>query len=345
MAFSLFQADKNNKVNWSMVFCGIEPLKEEYRQKCIDSKLPFEAINTSERPAPLNWWLVFRAVVKMNPDVVLLHSTTMAFIVPVLRLLGIRVVAVDHTPNSTKRKNEWIALRVLFYFANKIVFLTPTHVQELRDKYKNRFPSKKSFIIGNGIDTSFFRPVEKSAPPPFLFTMQARFTYTKDFQTLIRAASLLKERTGIPFTVSLAGDGDKKKECELLAQHLGVLDVVHFEGMLSEPKLKDLLDRTHIYVHSSISEAMSTSIMQALSCGLPVIASDIAGITNLIHQDDNGWLFPVGDADKLALLMMDCMNGVLNIHTAAMKARKFAENELSMERMFDNYFNLLNQQN
>lgn len=341
VAFSLIEAGKNSDISFSMVFSGIEPLKDEYREKCITLKLPFSAVNTSQHSTPVNWLMALKAILFQKPDVVVLHSATLAFIVPVLRIFGIKVIAVDHTPNSTKRRNEWISIRALFYFANQLVFLTSTHAEELKNIFGRRFPLKKSNIIGNGMDIQRYHPTQKSSPPPFQFAMQARFSTTKDFQTLIKAAALLKQMTDTPFIVRLAGDGDTRKKCEDLTHQLEIADIVQFEGMLPEQALIQLLSEIHVYIHSTHSEAMSTSVMQALSCGLPVLASDIAGMGNLIKNKENGILFKESDEHQLAKLMLLCINGEIDLGKLASNARNFAEKELSMDIMFNRYYQLI----
>lgn len=340
VAFSILDGDINQKTQQSFVFYGIEPLKDEYQAKCQQKGIDFDSIYIPENSVFINWWKSFRAIVRQKPDVVILHSISLAVLVPFLRILGMSVIGVDHTPNSTKRKLEWIMIQICFLFCNKMVFLTDVHANEVRARFNNSFP-KDSVIINNGINTHLYSPKPVSDPPPFLLMMQARFSHTKDFQTFIRAALLLKKQSPVPFKIHLAGDGETHPACVALAKELDVLDVVHFEGMLSEPQVVDLLARTHVYVHSSLSEAMSTSVMQALSCGKPVIASDISGMNYLVRQDQTGWLFPVGDEVKLAELVLKAMADKNKLAQIGENARSFSIENLGMETMFERYFDLM----
>lgn len=343
VAFSILDGDSSHLTSQSFMFYGIEPTKEEYIQKCKEKNIPFNSVHIAGQFFLFSWISAFLNIVKQKPDVVLLHSTTLFALVPFLRLLGIKVIGIDHTPNASKPKQEWAAIYLLKYFASHMVFLTPSHFEEVKAKFgKNFYSPNKTSIINNGIDIQLFKPNEnKKSPPPFNFGMQARFSNTKDFQTLIKAASILKtKKLPVPFKVSLAGDGDTYKSCNQLAVELNVCDVLEFKGMLNENQLLTLLNETHIYVHSSLSETMSTAIMQALSCGLTVIASDIPGNKSLIIDKENGLLFPTKNAEALANLLEDCILRKIDIEEYSIKARNFAELYLSMEAMFNKYYSI-----
>jgi glycosyltransferase involved in cell wall biosynthesis len=334
VAFSIIDGDKNKSTQHSLLFFGIEPVKEAYLDRCIQDRMPFKSIRYGQRPFFIDWLLALYFILRQHPQVVLLHSMTLAFIVPFLRIAGIRVIAIDHTPNSTKRKLEWWSLRTALIFCQQVVYLTESHRQEVEQRLGT---SRKTVIINNGINTQVYHPCPAPVAPPFTIMMQARFSPTKDFQTLIKAAALLKKRCDIPFTVRLAGDGETKAACEELVRSLEAEAYIRFEGMLNEQQVITLLAETHLYVHATLSEAMSTSVMQALACGKPTLAANVAGMDYLIQHEQTGLLFPVGDAAHLADDLHKCLEGQVNIAVLGKNAREFAEKKLSMERMFRGY--------
>lgn len=338
VVFSIIDGDIQKSTQHSLLFFGIEPIKDEYRNRCEQDRIPYDGILYGIKPFFIDWLRALIIILRQKPDVVLLHSISLSPIVPILRLFGIKVIAVDHTPNSTKRSTEWTALKLALRLCNKVVYLTDSHAEEVRQKLGS---SDKVSIVNNGINIKVYHPSSPPPAPPYTIMMQARFSHTKDFQTLIRASELLKEACKVPFVVRLAGDGDVKPACEQLARELRLEGTVLFEGMLNEPQILDLMSRTHIYVHSTLSEAMSTSVMQALACGKPVIASDIAGMDNLIEHGKTGLLFPVSNEHVLADYLQQCLEGKINTAALAQNARRFAEEKLSMERMFEGYRRLM----
>jgi glycosyltransferase involved in cell wall biosynthesis len=338
VVFSIIDGDVKKHTQNSLLFYGIEPIKYEYRQRCEQDKIPYAGILYGIKPFFIDWLRALIIILRQKPEFVLLHSISLSVLAPVLRLFGIKVIAIDHTPNSTKRPSEWTALKLALRLCNKVVYLTQSHEEEVRQKLGT---SKKIHIINNGINTEVYQPSETPPAPPYTIMMQARFSHTKDFQTLIRAARLLKDSCQVPFLVRLAGDGDVKPVCEQLADELQLSGIVQFEGMLNERQILQLMAETHIYVHSTLSEAMSTSVMQALSCGKPVIASDIAGMDNLIQHGKTGLLFPVSNEQILADYLRQCLEGKIDTAALSGNARQFAVKRLSMERMFEEYWKLM----
>lgn len=343
VAFSIADGDTAHLSTQSFVFYGIEETKQEYIDKCNERNIPFSSVHIAGKFLLVNWLSAFIKIVKQKPDIVLLHSTTLFALVPFLRILGIKVIGIDHTPNASKPKQEWVAIYLLKYFVSHMVFLTESHFNDVKIKFgENFYPKKHTSIINNGIDIQLFKPNESKIPaPPFNIAMQARFSNTKDFQTLIKAAAILKSKN-LPFSfkISLAGDGDTFESCKKMAEELNVLDMVVFKGMLNEVSLIEMLDETHIYVHSSLSETMSTAIMQALSCGIMVIASDIPGNKSLITDGENGILFPTKNENALAEILEKHLTSKSDVDFYAQKARDYAEKHLSMEAMFNKYYQI-----
>jgi glycosyltransferase involved in cell wall biosynthesis len=87
---------------------------------------------------------------------------------------------------------------------------------------------------------------------------------------------------------------------QTLAAELEVSGNVEFLGMLPEAALSGYLRSLDIFVQSSRGETMSTAVMQAMAAGLPVVASDVPGLRNMVADGVTGQLFSVGDADGLA---------------------------------------------
>lgn len=343
VAFSIIGGDIHKKHDFSMVFQGIEPLIDDYKKKCAKLQIPYQNVHTKSLPLLINWFKSFLAIVKQKPNVVLLHSINLVALVPILRIIGIKVIAIDHTSINAKSKKDWIYLKLSLFLCRHVVFLTDSHASEIQKMLNKRLSRSEYAIINNGIDTHLYSPKNllSTLPPPFIFMMQGRFTPVKDFYTLITAVNLLKKQTGIPFKVRLAGDGETKSDCERLVNQLQIDDIVSFEGMLNEQEMVNLIAQTHVYVHSSHSEAMSTAVMQAMAAGKPVIASDIAGMQNLIAHQKTGLLFEESNAQQLAELLAQCINGSIDITRLAQSARTFAEERLSMEQMFSKYDRLI----
>ncbi len=126
----------------------------------------------------------------------------------------------------------------------------------------------------------------------------ARMDGLKGQETLLHALSLLPASTP-PVTLLLAGDGDRRQEWETLACSLGLTEEqVRFLGFRAD--VPDLLSASDFFVLPSYSEGLPLSVLEAMSHGLPVIASEVGGVPEVLCSAQEGLLVPPRDPAALA---------------------------------------------
>lgn len=126
-----------------------------------------------------------------------------------------------------------------------------------------------------------------------------RLTPEKGVATLLRAAALCAQDPG--FRLRIAGEGPQRAELKTLAAGLGLGEKVEFLGFLTGEPLKAALRGCRaVVLPSEWYENGPYSVMEALSCGKPVLGSRIGGIPELVREGETGFLFPPGDAAALA---------------------------------------------
>jgi glycosyltransferase involved in cell wall biosynthesis len=164
------------------------------------------------------------------------------------------------------------------------------------------FPGLRSkmFIIYNGIQLERYRkarPVDKSrlgipdtAP---VCGMVARFYKPKDHKTIVDAVLLVPG-----LHVIFAGEGELEQDVRDYARAKGMDGRIHFLGYRSD--IPSLLKTCDVYVHSSYSEGFGLSVVEAMACGIPVIASDVDGLSEIVQDKKSGLLFKCADAKDLA---------------------------------------------
>lgn len=163
---------------------------------------------------------------------------------------------------------------------------------------KHRFKAKDiKRVHGVGVDTERFKPVKEVRkqnlkmqfgyhPDDFLMFYAAEFNTNKNQKFLIHLLAVLKKE--IPNArLLLAGNGPVMESCKKLAAHLGVAEMVHFLGYRTD--IASLLPMCDIAVASSLREGLPVNIMEAMACGLPVVATDNRGHKELILNNENGW--------------------------------------------------------
>jgi colanic acid/amylovoran biosynthesis glycosyltransferase len=169
-----------------------------------------------------------------------------------------------------------------------------------------------SLILPSGTDTSAFVPSQTRRPGWFLSI--GRFVDKKKHDLSIEAfAQAAKDHPEAQ--LHLVGNGPKEAACRALAARLDVADRVHFHGALPHDQVRDLLAQASIYLQHSVKapngdeEGLPTAIQEAMSCGLPVIATRHAGIPEIITHEENGLLVEEHDlqgyAAQIARLLAD----------------------------------------
>jgi sugar transferase (PEP-CTERM/EpsH1 system associated) len=161
-------------------------------------------------------------------------------------------------------------------------------------------------VIANGVDSDHFapRPQMKSIcrarlglpDNSLLIGTVGRLVAIKDQALLLRAVKILVDR-GLSLSVSLAGDGPEREPLRALAAALALTDRVRFLG--ASNNVADFLNAIDIFVLPSVSEGMSNTLLEAMSSGLPVVATSVGGNPELIEDQISGRLFQVGDVNKL----------------------------------------------
>lgn len=130
--------------------------------------------------------------------------------------------------------------------------------------------------------------------PPRLI-MVARFEPQKDHETLLRALATLRD---LPWTLSLVGDGPLSERMSALAAETGIKERIDFCGY--RPAVAELLAESQIFVLASNWEGLPLTIVEAMRAGLPVVASDVGGVAELIDEGATGYLVSPRSAAALA---------------------------------------------
>ena len=114
----------------------------------------------------------------------------------------------------------------------------------------------------------------------------------------------------------------------------GVYDRVHFPGQVTYADLPNYYQNSDLYISASHSDGTSISLLEAFACGTPAVVSDIPGNQEWVTMGENGWLFPDGDAEALASVILNAMDQRQRIPEMGRNARKLAEVRADWEKNF-----------
>jgi glycosyltransferase involved in cell wall biosynthesis len=213
-------------------------------------------------------------------------------------------------------------------FADKILAISDHTEEQLVESY--RFAERKVTMIPHGVDTERFHPDAgpHSAPDPELFTMLyvGRLGPRKGVDLAIESLAAT-EREDVELLV--AGTGRHEERLRELACELGVEDQVRFLGFIPDEELPALYASSDLFVLLSTYEGYGLVLLEAMSCGTPVIGSDVGGIPTVIGNQEGGWLTE-RTTGAVAGIMRDALQDSSLLQTRSREARKYAE-ELSWE--------------
>ena len=170
------------------------------------------------------------------------------------------------------------------------------------------------------------RAVPGAAGVPVV-AMVARFEPQKDYACLLRALAGVAG----PWRAVLVGDGPTRPAAEALARELGIAERVSFLG--SRDDVAGILASAHVFALATRWEGLPITILEAMRAGLPVVASDVGGVSEAVLEGENGFVVPSGDPDRLGNRIDQlCAGAALRNRMGATSRRRF-EAEFTLERM------------
>jgi len=345
VVFSLILADKSNDNDWIIGFIGNQKLDQDYNKLCSSLNLSYASFLSKPKNPFAAWIKLYEWLISEKPDSIICHTLNPILVCRIYAwIYNVPLIGVEHTSNSVKPINEKITSLLSMIFADKVVVLTELYLKELRNIHKIFFRSKKVVVIQNGIDLNLFKPSkgELAQKKHLMIGMAARFTKTKKQDFLIKVLEqVYKINPNINLKLSLAGNGSELNKVKRLAQKSFVNSNVIFEGLIEEKEIASWMNGLDIYVHATDGETLSTSILQSMGCGIPIVASDVSGINNLIKPDSNLGYCIKNDESIFANTIVRLLQSPDELSRISNNSRKYAEMHCSNNVMLNKYIDLI----
>jgi 1,2-diacylglycerol 3-alpha-glucosyltransferase len=256
---------------------------------------------------------------EFNPEAVHVqdHSTVGRATIKIAKKLGIKIIGTNHFmpenlvfylhfPDWLEKKVinlAWNDFRRIYEKLDIITTPTKTAVNLLK---KYGF-SKEVIPISNGIDTKKFRPGQDAAylkqrynlPDKPILLYVGRLDKEKNVDLVLRALAQVTPEEIAPHFL-IAGKGYEMKNLKKLAEKLKIQNRVTFAGFMPDEDLPFLYNLASVFINAGVAELQSLVMMEAMASGLPVIGVNAMALPELVHDNENGYLFPIGDAKKLS---------------------------------------------
>jgi glycosyltransferase involved in cell wall biosynthesis len=235
------------------------------------------------------------------------------------------------TPASEDTNKSRHIEREIFPQAHKIIVTTEVMRRYVIDTYSIR--GEKVSVIPNFVQTDIFRPDETKIKFPKISCV-ARFSEQKNLFNLIQACKDNK------IALDLIGSGPL--ESKLIDFGRDINAEVNFLGNVPNGDIPGIINSSSAFALPSMFEGNPKALLEAMSCGLPVIGSDVPGIREIIKHKDNGYLCGT-DIDSIRSAIA-CVMGDENLREKlGRNARNFVEENYSLDKVFEEEYQLINQ--
>ncbi len=291
---------------------------------CIEQNVRVYRFSSFEWPsyeelriAFLPFLAISRILKNANPDVIHIHSPVVLGNITQILASGLHkpVIVTNHylpinmarTISSdsvfSKPLNN-MTYSYLVHFCNRCEYVTAPTQTALNLLYEHglRAPAR---AISNGIDLKRFRPVPRDeelrrrlnlpADQPIILSVN-RLSQEKRIDVLIEALGKMQR----PAHLAIASSGPMEGELRAQVEALQLSTQVSFLGFISDADLNPLYSLADIFAIASEADLQSLTTMSALACGLPVVAANSYALPELVHPNENGFLFVPGNSTEVA---------------------------------------------
>lgn len=215
-------------------------------------------------------------------------------------------------------------------------------------RHKVAVPKHKIYRIYNGVDTLRFYPATEGRwalpetqfthPDTFVIGTVGRMHAVKDQLTLVRAFIHLRQfspEIGTQLRLVLVGDGPLREQARGLLSHAGATDMVWLAG--SRDDVPEIMRGFDVFVLPSLNEGISNTILEAMSCGIPVVATRVGGNPELVMEGQTGILVPPSNPKAMAEALLSYFNDKPMRQSHGQAGHNRVKREFSLEAMVSHY--------
>jgi L-malate glycosyltransferase len=236
---------------------------------------------------------VKQIILKFKPDILHAHYASSYGLLGALTKFHPFIISVWGSDIYKFGEKSIIHKNLLKYNFKKADMVLSTS-KDMAERTK-KFTKKPILITPFGVDPNKFYPLAKNDDEIVVGTVKSlESIYGIDL--LIKAFSMLN---GDKLALEIVGDGSQIEVYKTLVADLKISDKVRFIGRIDQADVPEALNRMDIFVAASRSESFGVSVIEASSCGLPVVSSNVGGLPEVIVNEKTGFIVPSGDVESL----------------------------------------------
>jgi len=283
-------------------------------------------------------------ITRFSPDLIHSHNLGPLIYAALASVGGVRV-PILHGEHSQLTPEEcsprrMLQRKVLYRFCRQIHTVSHSQRSELRDKGFSRVG-----VIVNGVDSKRFSPgkaeerkIQLGIPPQAVVVgMVGRFGPFKGHTPLLEAFKSLSVEFSDLHLLIVGGGGPKEEEIRQKAKEMEN-ERIHFTGFQSDPV--SFYQAMDFLIVPSFNEGLSNAVLEAMACGVPVLANAASGQAEVISSGKDGMVIDLGSPEKISAAIRKVLNSKDDLSSWGEAAREKAVREFSLESMVQGYAKL-----
>lgn len=274
---------------------------------------------------------------KEKPDVVHAQTGSILHMMLACKLYNvpIRLYTVHNESNLLYGNSEIkkIIYKAGFsFFKFKPVAICPRVKQTLVEDMG--IPASRIVVVNNGVDTSRFTPAQAINESDIVRIISVGTLYWLKNQLMTIRVILALHKLGFKVELTLLGDGEDIDRIKRAIKESDADSFIFAPG--SKKNVEDYLRQSDIYISSSKTEGLPLSVLEAMACGLPIVATDAGGTRDIVKDGINGFLVNVDDEEGMKEALVKLIDNKMLRKSYSVKSREIAE-QWSIENCTHSY--------
>lgn len=289
--------------------------------------------------------LIFKYCKKYDIDLLHSHGYKSDIIIYLCRLFGLKInmIATNHTYKVNTLKDR-IYRKLDLYALSKIKYIVAVNEDVKSEMVAAGINANKIKIIDNGVSLNFKRDNELISSfraecgavdsDSFVVGIVASLTPEKAHGDLLQAMSIINKLYN-HIKLVIVGDGLLRKELERKCCDLDIVENVYFAGR--RDNVRQLLGSFDVFVLPSYNEGLPMALLEAMASNIPVVASSVGAVPNVIQDGVNGCLIEPGSVEQLVENIKKVFLDVDLRNVLASSGRETIEKKYSSQKMTEKY--------
>lgn len=259
------------------------------------------------------------------------HFYTNFYAAPAGRLAGVSDIGAIRSDAFSESRVHGKAAGIL---CMKLPRLLAVNSQvALRNAQTLGVPARRLHFLPNVIDSAHFSPCFCDKGEKLHLVAVGRLSEEKRFDRFLRVVARLQAQK-VPVRATLVGDGAVRKSLESLAQELKISDIVDFPGNISDPR--PYFQAAQVVMLTSVFEGTPNVLLEAQACGLPVVATNVGGVRDVVREGETGLLVSSSDEAEMVAQLARAVETLQDASRRAKMgatARRFIEENYAAPRL------------